>query len=242
MRRQKNARNGCWSSLAGFLDCLSIRGYWEVLLNICEVTIVLRIQGLLDTFPVAPELPKELKNLIAKLGELWVKCPKRPQPKRDVRKHSNDRGAVLRHVSGRSFVPTDNSPAKWAFVQSYRGCKPSLKEVTTKVKKNRIPIAMALKRRERAKTHYTYLLNEFERQNPNSAGWKLAHIESVGLNYRRNLAELDISTLKKHFVKLMTPSNMFVVPKKYGGLAELPEFCEQLKHTDNPSRLVCQGD
>jgi hypothetical protein len=102
----------------------------------------------------------------------------------------------------------------------------------TKVRKNQIPIALALNRREREWARCNYHLNEFERENPNFAGWKLAHIESVGLNHSGKLTELDLSTLKKHFVNLMTPSNMFVIPMEYAGLAELPEFCEQIKRID----------
>ena len=57
-------------------------------------------------------------------------------------------------------------------------------------------------------------------------GWKVAHIDGVGLGNRTTVAELSESTLREHFRKLMRPSNMFVIPLKYAGLAELPEFCE----------------
>ncbi|MGP8069364.1 MAG: hypothetical protein ACLP5V_05695 [Candidatus Bathyarchaeia archaeon] len=200
----------------------------------------------MNTFPVAPELPKELKDLITKLGKLWAEDPKRPQPKRSVLQHwkklisdwadddslplyvrkKSDRGAVVSHFSGRSLVPTDNSPAQWAYVQSYRGCKPSLKDIAKMVNGDQVPIAMVLTRQERKKAEHTYLLKEFDNESINSAGWYLAHIEPVRLNGK--LTKLDISAIKKHFVRLMSPSNMFVVPTKYAGLAGLPEFCEQI--------------
>lgn len=57
--------------------------------------------------------------------------------------------------------------------------------------------------------------------------WKVAHIDAVGLG-NRALVDIGESTLRQHFRKLMTPSNMFVVPLKYAGLAELPEFCQAI--------------
>lgn len=202
--------------------------------------------------PIAPEFPNEMKDLAAKLGKIWAEHPTRPQPKLDVlqhwgtlvsewadddslplyvRKQSCGCGRELRHVSGRrSIVPTNNSPAQWAFVQSYRGCKPSLKDIAAEIRDDRVPIAMVLKTQEKEKATYTCLLNG--KETINSAGWYLAHVEPIGLKARLDpteLAELDISKLKNHFRNLMNPSNMFVLQEEYGGLVELPEFRDQMK-------------
>jgi hypothetical protein len=205
----------------------------------------------LNDFPTAPEFPKEMKDLIVKLGKIWAEHPIRPQPKLDilqhwdtlvsewadddslplyVRKQSCGRGKELRHATGRSIVPTDNSPAQWAFVQSYRGRKPSMKGIATEIRDDKVPIAMVLKTQEKEEAKYTRQLNGEE--TINTAGWYLAHIEPIGLKRRLDpteLAKLDLPTLQKHFRLFMAPSNMFLVHKKYSGLAGLPEFCKQLR-------------
>lgn len=55
--------------------------------------------------------------------------------------------------------------------------------------------------------------------------WKLCHIESVGLNTNKSIDELDIITIQE----IRIPSNMFVLPKKIGNLAELEIFIETQK-------------
>jgi hypothetical protein len=208
---------------------------------------------MLNRFPAAPDLSKEMKGRIKELGKLWAQDPLRPRLKSDVlqywrklvsdwandsslplyvRKQSNafGRGSIIPH-SGRSLVLTDNSPAQWAFVQSYQERKPSRKAIAVMVNGNQVPVAIALKNQELKRApRYTCLLREFEKQakmSINSAGWYLAHIDDVELNGK--LDKLDISRIREHFIRFMTPSNMFLIPGQYCDLAEVPEFCEQIK-------------
>ena len=206
----------------------------------------------MKSFPVAHKLPAEQRNLIAQLGKLWFESPERPRPKRDVRKHwekliedwaetdslplfvrkaRRNRGWIIPHEKGRrSLVPTDNSPAIWALVLACTGEKPSLKKIKNMVDGDCIPIAFALTRAEQTREkRYKCTLNSLRKDHPDYAGWRLAHIEHVGLKRRGDITELDISKLKNHFKSLMSPSNMFFIPKEYSGLAELPEFCQQIK-------------
>jgi hypothetical protein len=208
----------------------------------------------LKDLPVAPELPKEQKDVIAELGKLWAENPERPRPERDVRKRweklvedwaetdslplyvrkaRGNRGRIIPHDTGRSLVPTDNSPATWAFVLACTDKTPTLKEIRDMVDGDRIPIAFTLPKAEQSEEGYKYTLTDLRKDYPNSARWKFAHIEPVRLMRRGALAKLDISELENHFKKLMTPSNMFLVLKEYSGLAELPEFREQIKRTND---------
>ena len=57
--------------------------------------------------------------------------------------------------------------------------------------------------------------------NLNASNWKLAHIESVGLNTRTALTEIDIKSITTQFRHLMQPSNMFVIPLVWSGLGEI---------------------
>jgi hypothetical protein len=203
-----------------------------------------------DILQVPDDIMRCIGDRIVKLGRFWAEHPKRPRPKRDAREHweklivawakdgslplyvrkgTDNRGSIVRHKSQRLLIQTDNSPARWAFVLACKGDKPSFEEVKNMVRRDRIPIAMVFSRREKRKARYRCTLRELQQDCPNSAGWKVAHINRVGLKISGSPKELDIQTLKDHFVKLMTPSNMFVVPKDYAGLAELPEFCHQIK-------------
>jgi hypothetical protein len=49
------------------------------------------------------------------------------------------------------------------------------------------------------------------------------------------LADVDVDRLREHFRKFMSPSNMFVIPLKYAGLGELPEFCEAIGQLLGPT-------
>jgi hypothetical protein len=208
---------------------------------------------MLNTFNAAPELSEEMKELIKELGKRWADDPRRPQLKPDVLHHwsklvsdwANDdslplyvrkkrkefaRGSVVPH-SGRSIVLADNSPAHWAFVQAYQEYKPTRDHIAAMIKKNEVPVAMALTTQEvKRKPKYTCLLKEFEKQSEtsvNSAGWYLAHIDDVRLNGK--LENLDISRIKEHFIRFMNPSNMFLIPDDYSGLSGLREFKEEIR-------------
>ena len=86
---------------------------------------------------------------------------------------------------------------------------------------------MIFKSAEFARARYQCTLSKSP--NPNAAGWKVAHIDPVGLVKRADVTTIEESVLREHFRKLMKPSNMFVIPLKYAGLGELPEFCQAIQ-------------
>jgi hypothetical protein len=188
-----------------------------------------------------PELlPSDLSSLIESLGHAWAAHPSRPRISAHVflhwskllaewaraedlplfiRKQSNNRGSVVVHDSGRSLVPCDNSPAHWAYVLASKGECPSLNDIRTLLANDSIPVAMIQRTIEHpiAKYHCT-LSNEF---NVNLFGWKLAHIEGVGLKTRMSISTIPIERLAAQFLSLMAPANMFVVPLAWAGIAEI---------------------
>jgi hypothetical protein len=189
-----------------------------------------------------------MPDLVRRLADAWANDPSRPRPSRTVvdqwdalvaawsedpslpifvRKASNNRGSVLTHSTGRQLVPTDNSPAQWAFALAVLGETPDLTWVREQLARDRIPVAMIQKATERVVATFRCTLGRVP--SPTAAGWKVAHIDPVGLSSSMPLETTPESRLREHFVRLMSPRNMFVIPTKYAGLGELAEFCDQMR-------------
>ena len=199
--------------------------------------VVQPIAGL-DRCPA--ELPPELAAFVEGFGKAWAASALRPRPSDAalghwaklidawatasdlplfVRKHANNRGSVVAHPSGRSLVPTDNSPAHWVYVLASSGECPTLDDIRSMLARDSIPVVMIQKGVEKPVARYhCFLRKEF---NVNEFGWKLAHVKPVGLNNRASLADLPIERLQNHFRTFMSPANMFVVPSAWSGLAEV---------------------
>jgi hypothetical protein len=107
---------------------------------------------------------------------------------------------------------------------AYNDLCPSLDEVKAMLAGDKIPIAMVMKAIERPGA--TYRCTRQTVEGPNARGWKVAHIRDVGLGYTCELERLPLSVLRDHFVRFLSPANMFLVPKAYAGVAETPEFIE----------------
>ncbi len=147
-----------------------------------------------------------------------------------VRRLRAGRGSVLPHQSGRSLVPTDNSPANWALSFALSGECPTLDEVRAFVKADAIPVAMAMRKPEREKA--AFRCTRAKGAQLNALGWKVAHVRDVGLGQRVELTTAPLERLVEHFQRFMSPSNMFVVPLRWAGLAELPEVIEAVSRAD----------
>jgi hypothetical protein len=169
--------------------------------------------------PCRPRVSANVADHWTMLLDQWVASPEMPL---FVRKARDNRGHMLRHNSGRSIVPTDNGPAHWSMTLALGGVMPTLSDVRAIIERDEIPVAMAFKRSEKdgAKFRCTRAMID----GPNACGWKVAHIEDVGLGYTGSLDQLPIADIAAHFVRFLSPANMFLVPKEYAGVAECPEF------------------
>lgn len=185
-------------------------------------------------------LPQDIVALIEQFGRAWADSLLRPRPSAValaqwsalieawveddglplfVRKHSANRGSVILHSSGRALVPCDNSPAQWAFVMAAAGECPTLHDIKSMFAEDAIPVAMIQRAAERASAKQRCTLSR--QFSVNHHGWKLAHIQQIGLNERTAISELPMERLVSHFRALMSPSNMFVVPLAWAGMAEV---------------------
>jgi hypothetical protein len=189
-------------------------------LEICRALRELGRQWAAD--PARPVISNPTLQAWGRLIDEWVADETLPLL---IRKFNRNRGSPLRSAFGRQLVPTDNSPAQWAFAVAYDGVCPTVGEVPDMLSSARIPVAMAFSAgEEKAGAVYRGLRGRCP--GTADAGWKLAHLEPVGLGRRGPLEEFEREALEQHFRLLMSPANMLVVPAAWAGLSEVEEFLD----------------
>lgn len=148
-----------------------------------------------------------------------------------VRKQRGEIGAILIHsVTNRSLAPCDNSPAHWAVITAHlRGACITLDDVRDALERNEIPVTMAMSKADIEASQMKGILARCRAVNAGRYGWKVDHIDEVGLKRGKKIQEIPIDPLKHHFKLLMKPSNMVLVPSKLKGLGDMPGFLALLK-------------
>ncbi|MGH9698121.1 MAG: hypothetical protein ACRD5R_04615 [Candidatus Acidiferrales bacterium] len=189
------------------------------------------------------ELSPELRDV----GRLWAASKYRPRVQANirqrwdelidtwadsdlplvVRKSSGVRGGTITHSGGRTIILADNSPAQWAFMRAFQGFAYSLDEIEAQLENDKVPFAFATKRSEKLQMIYTGTLSAAD--NLNKRGWKLCHMDGVGLRSARKLEDFSLELLVNHFRRLLKPSNHFLVPLAWAGLGELPEVIDEIR-------------
>ena len=134
---------------------------------------------------------------------------------------SKRRGSVVVHESGRELVRCDNSPAQWGCWLAVAGRTPSVAQVRESFERDEIPVAMAFAREEREQAQYRCQLGKY---SVNERGWKLCHVEPVGMNVRTPLERIPIAQVQAAFRNLLDPANYFLLAKSLGGLGEVKAF------------------
>jgi len=170
--------------------------------------------------PTCPRLTPQASVAWSTLISDWVQCTALPLL---VRRFQNNRGSCVVGNGGRTLVPTDNSPAQWAFAVAHSGECPSLDEIGSLLQTGRLPVAMALSIEERKRATYTGTRSKCV--GTSEAGWKLAHIEGVALG-RGSLADCPVQDVEAHFTRFLSPCNMLVVPAGVAGIAEVKDFIQ----------------
>lgn len=186
----------------------------------------------------------ELRNIIAEAGKVWKHSPNNPSVNRDlidkwekliyewkddqtmpliIRKMNEGRGREIIHAKGRHLIISDNTFAHWVYYNILNGKVFNLNEIKDLLKKDEIPFAMILKSSEKSEAKYKQTLGK---RSINILGWKLCHIDEIGLNTRTSVDTIDIERLEEHFLKYANPKNMFLVPLEIGGIGEVKEFID----------------
>jgi hypothetical protein len=200
-------------------------------------------------------MPDEISQSLRRVGTMWAASPVRPRIGSDTKKHwdalveqwaasdlpfivrrSGPRGDPIRHASGRTVILADNSPSQWAFTKAYDGAEFSLDDIRGILATGRMPFAMVLKGEAKQKSAFKCNLDRLDAVN--TYGWKLCHIDHVGLKSRVPTAELPLERLIRHFGLLLRPSNHFLVPLAWSGLGEVPEVIAEIAQFESAQDLT----
>jgi hypothetical protein len=202
----------------------------------------------METLPEYPkDLPKDIERLLQRAAIKWFKTENRPRisegslKKWDelieewikdrslpifIRKKSLGRGREIVHREGRIIIPTDNMPANWSFSKAYHGCYFNKAEIKKMLENGEIPFAHALKKEEREFAKKIKVKPNFI--DVNKKGWTVRHIQSVGLNEYKEINEIALEEIERHFKNFISPRNMFLVPKSLAGFGELSQVIKAM--------------
>lgn len=192
-------------------------------------------------------IDEEIKEKIKELGKMWKKSSSKPQIDEGIiskwekvvndwvkdkslpliiRKEFGPRGSESLHDTGRVIIPADNSFSQWIYYNVLKGKNFSLAEIRSLLNEGKIPMCYAIKSKEKDKIKHKQILGKY---SLNKLGWKLCHIEAVGLKTKTPVKEININILESHFFKLANPRNMFLLPLQIGPLGEIQEFINEQK-------------
>lgn len=173
-----------------------------------------------------PRVDPQVRRKWAALLDDWIQDVELPLL---IRRASAGRGCEIKHISGRTLVPTDNSPAHWSLSLALNGETPTVTMLKQLFEEDRIPIAMILNRTEAIRARYRCTRAAV---SLNDLGWKVAHIQDVGLGRIRSFEGANLPALQAHCRRFLDPNNMFLVPLQWGGLAETREVIDQIRDHD----------
>lgn len=187
-----------------------------------SVMLLRELAGRWRDSPARPRVHLDVSDCWDALVTAWVEDQTLPLL---IRKDTL-KGAVVPHTSsGRRLLHVDNSPANWALASALMGRCPAIEEIKAGLRRGTIPVAMVkLKVDDESSVYRGILRARMDPPNLNTLGWKVCHVLPVGMNDRTSAAQLPLESLKEHTQRLLSPANMFVVPKVYAGLGEVPEF------------------
>lgn len=161
---------------------------------------------------------KEIINTWQNVIDEWINDDSIPL---FVRKGNEIRGTII-EFDGRNIITTDNTPAHWVFKNIVlERLNFSPQEILELINSNKFPISFI-----RKKAEYETLLDGMVADNKtrlNNAGWKLAHIIGIAMKRGKNIT---IDDYKKHHSQFLALSNMYLIDKKFSGLAEVNLFNE----------------
>ena len=181
----------------------------------------------------------ELAEPLSRLGCRWAESPNRPRPERAVlrlwdemldewianpslplvMRNSRRRGCRAVSLDGREVVFSDNSPANWSFGLALAGQTPDIRAWNGGNIQDNVPLTFVSK-------------GHAGKRDLNKVGWKICHIVPVSDRKRIDVEESPVDRLEGAFRRLLSPRNMFLVPKSISGAGELPQVIKAVAEAE----------
>jgi len=201
----------------------------------------------MQPIPHFKQLDSQIVDLLSAAAESWFVSPERPRVSEATSlgwdnlisawlanhempllvRNSKGRGRAIEHPSARLVVCCDNAPANWCLAMALMQRTPNTTEVIAALESGLLPIQMMASKKDLLECRYQGCLARVrDVPNLNTLGWKVCHIARVGLNDPRDLETIPVDLIEEAHRRLLSPRNMFLVPKSYAGLGETPEFIE----------------
>lgn len=175
--------------------------------------------------PARPAVPGEIAlRWHARILE-WVHEPTAPLL---VERGRGNRGTAIQHrKSGRVVVPVDDAPAIYIVTAALENRILELDELTRRLQAGQMPVARQLRQLERSCAQFQGTLESMDLPNLTTLGYSIRHVTHVSLR-QGDLQDLTEVELIAHSILLLSPINIFVVPKAYSAIAAMPEFVEEM--------------
>lgn len=154
----------------------------------------------------------------------WVKDRQAPLL---IRRGHRQRGRMVQHPTGRRVVMTDDAPAHYILSLALEGRTVHHSELLSALIDSRMPVARSLQFEEREAADYTGTLATMDAPNLHKLGYEVCHVTHVGVRRGSLEARTDVELLA-HSLLLLSPVNMFHVPKGYAGVGATAEFIEEM--------------
>jgi hypothetical protein len=189
-------------------------------------------------FAPATEVMDDLRPALTDLGRRWAESPHRPRPTpaalagwdaalatwiagelpvivRDAR----NRGTTILNASGRSILLADNSPANWAFALALLGEAPDPSGWSAETLPQHVQLTFLTK-------------GAAAKRDLNRVGWKICHIDPVSDRRRYSQETAPFELLSAEFLRLMSPRNIFLIPKAIAGAGEIPRSSQPSRRSN----------
>jgi hypothetical protein len=175
--------------------------------------------------PARPTVAAEIETQYEELVEDWVDDSSVPLL---IRKQKKNKGHILKHKTGRLLVPVDNAPANWFLSSALKGKHISLSNILPWLESGQLPVAMIP---DKGAIYRGKQKINMDPPNLNTEGWTIRHTAGLELG-QREITKMDLPDLQDHMRKFLSPRNMFLIPKEYGGLAECEAFTSVFAEMD----------
>ena len=204
---------------------------------------------------------EDFEEPLAELGRRWAKSPHRPRPepavlrkwerlldkwvanrnlpliiRKSIHKGKDIRGKTGICSNGRKVIFSDNTPANWSFGRALVDDMPNIQSWNSDSIQEHIPLKI-------------FEAKRLGKRDLNELGWRVCHIKPLGENKikvteesKRFRVEATPDVVEDAFRRLLSPANIFLIPKEISGAGELPQVIDRVAACDQHQKIFNPGN